>query len=42
MQRLDAHTINQAASFFSRELEQKLPKIWEQQYANLWAENGMY
>jgi hypothetical protein len=42
MQRLDAHTINQAANFFSRELEQKLPKIWEQQYANLWAENGLY
>lgn len=42
MQRIDAHSINSAFNFLSRELEQKLPGIWEQQYANLWAENGQY
>jgi hypothetical protein len=42
MQRLDAHTINKAFAHFNRQLELILPGVYEQQYASLWAEEGMY
>ena len=40
MQRLDAHTIQKAFAFFEKELELVLPKVYEQEYAQLWAEEG--
>ena len=42
MNRLDAHTIQTAFAHFNRQLELILPKVYEQQYASLWAEEGMY
>lgn len=42
MQRLDTSDIQNAGSFLSRELEQRLPGVYSKKYANLWAEEGQY
>lgn len=42
MEFLDALDINTAGMFLRRELEQKLPKVYEKKYTNLWADQGLY
>ncbi|MGL5076888.1 MAG: major capsid family protein [Waterburya sp.] len=39
---LDDIDIASAGMFLQRELEQKLTKVYEKKYANLWAEQGQY
>lgn len=41
-ERLNANSIATAGHFLEGELEQRLPQIYEQQYAVLWAEAGMF
>jgi len=41
-ERLNAHTLQKAQQYLEGELEQRLPEIYEQKYAPLWAEEGMY
>lgn len=40
--KLDAHSINQAYSYFYEQLTMHLPGVWEQEYAALWAEEGRF
>jgi hypothetical protein len=42
MEKLNTNTVFEAAQFLEGELEQRLPQVYEQQYAPLWAEAALY
>ena len=42
MEKLNAHMIDSAAMYLEGELEQMMPDVLRQEYANLWAEEALY
>lgn len=42
VKRLDAHSIQTAFSYFEGQLEYNLPNVISQEYAQLWAEEGLF